>query len=75
MNAVDVKQLKQNLCALWDVIIEAQDQIATILDVLEWPKTEEENRRRAWLFRAGEPPIEITLADYYAAAKGVERNA
>lgn len=74
VNAVDVKDLKQSLCALWDVILQAQDEIATIIDTLGWPKSEEEGRGRAWLYRPGETPVEITLAEYYAAAKGVERD-
>lgn len=74
VNAVDVKDLKKSLCALWDVILQAQDEIATIIDTLGWPKSEEEGCSRAWLYRPGEPPVEITLADYYAAAKGVQRD-
>ena len=74
MNAVETKDLKQSLCALWDVILEAQDQIATIIDTLGWPKSEEEGRGRAWLYRPGESPTEITIAEYYAAAKRLERD-
>ena len=74
VNAVDTKDLRQSLCALWDVILEAQDQIATIIDTLGWPKSEEEGRKRAWLYRPGEVPVEITLAEYYEATKGVRRD-
>lgn len=75
MNDVDTKDLKQSLCALWDIILEAQDQIATIVDTLGWPKSEEEGRGRAWIYRPGEVPVEITLAEYYAVAKEVKRGA
>ena len=71
VNAVDVKDLKKSLCALWDIILQAQDEIATIIDTLGWPKSEEQGLNRAWLFRPGEAPVEITLAEYYAAAKEV----
>lgn len=74
VNAVDVKDLKQSLCALWDVILQAQDEIATIIGTLGWPKSEEEGRQRAWLYRPGTTPVEITLADYYAAAKEAEKH-
>lgn len=75
MDSVETKDLKQSLCALWDIILEAQDQIATIIDTLGWPKSEEEGRSRAWLYRPGGSPVEITLSEYYAAAKGVKRDA
>ena len=75
MDAVEIKDLKQSLCALWDIILEAQDQIATIIDTLGWPKSEEEGRGRAWLYRPGSVPVEITLAEYYEASKGVKRDA
>jgi hypothetical protein len=74
VKAVDVEELRRSLTALWDVLMQAEDEIATIVNTLGWPKSEEEGRQRAWLYKAGSSPIEITLADYYAAAKGVENN-
>ena len=75
VNDVEIAELRQELTALWDVLMSAEDEIATIVNMLGWPKSEGEGRQRAWLFKAGSSPVEITLADYYATAKGVKRGA
>jgi hypothetical protein len=74
VDVVETKELSQSLCALWDVLIEAQDQIATIINTIGKPRPEEDSSGRAWLIRPGTSPVEINLLDYYAATKGVQRD-
>lgn len=70
-NVQNATQARRLALQLWDNIIDLQDDVATLLALIE-------NRdpippdAKAWIYRAGQTPEQVNLVEY---AKEVLRNA
>lgn len=55
--------VRRELRALWDMAIDLQDQIATILALIEAPE-KIDPEATAYIYRPGQPPEKVNLVQY-----------
>ena len=62
-NVQNATAVRRELLALWDLVIDAQDQIATALALLEAPE-KTDPAATAFIYRPGQAPEKVNLVQY-----------
>lgn len=55
--------VRRELRALWDMVIDIQDQVATVLSLIETPE-KIDPEATAYIYRPGQPPEKVNLVEY-----------
>lgn len=61
-------EIRKQALLLWDNVIDLQDEIATLLTLIENGRPAPNPAEKAWIYRPGQPPEQVNLVDY---ARGV----
>lgn len=55
-------KIRAGLLAIWDLVIDLQDEIATLVALMEHPEKQDPNEC-AWIYRAGQKPERVNLVE------------
>lgn len=57
-------EIRKQALLIWDNVIDLQDEISTLLSLIEHGAPAPNPAEKAWVYRPGQPPVQVNLADY-----------
>lgn len=64
-------KVRLGLLALWDMVIDLQDEVASLVALMEHPEKQDPNEY-AWIYRAGQTPERVNLVELAKEVLGNE---